>query len=181
MAQSSHGYDVLLGTGWRPGEEYFMVQGDAGCFEDEMKIAKTMVSTVLALAALAAFGWYFLSSLGSGRTDELAAVLVSAPPGYSVVELGEADPAAAAAELEALVARPGAGKVGVRFERRGAAVFWLADVGGDVLEERSAGASGTRLQTEWRGGLRRRLAWARVHGDFDAPGLPLPESRNLYH
>lgn len=146
-----------------------------------MKLARLFLSSALVLAALAAFGWYFLASLDSGRPDGLAGVLVTAPPEYSVVELGEADPAAAAAELEALVARPGTGKVGVRFERRGAAVFWLADVGGDVLEERSAGASGTRLRTEWRGGLRQRLAWARAHGDFNAPGLPPPESWNLYH
>lgn len=146
-----------------------------------MKILKVLLSTLLVLAAVAAFGWFFLSQLGSGRQDELAAVVVSAPPGYTVVERGEIPATAAAAVLEEQVTRPGAGKVGVRFERQGAVVYWLADVGGDVLEERSAGASGTRLQTLWRGGLRARLAWARSHGDFSAPGLPPPESRNLYH
>jgi hypothetical protein len=90
-------------------------------------------------------------------------------------------PAAAAAELEAQVLRPDADKVGVRFERQGAAVYWLADVKGDVLEERSAGASGTRLQTVWHGGVRERLRWARGHGDFDVPGLPPSERKNLYH
>jgi hypothetical protein len=57
----------------------------------------------------------------------------------------------------------------------------LADLRGDVLEERSAGASGTRLQTLWTGNVRERLRWARDHGDFDAPGLPPPERKNLYH
>jgi hypothetical protein len=62
-----------------------------------------------------------------------------------------------------------------------AEVYWLADPGSDVLEERSAGASGTRLQTVWQGGLRARLNWARTHGSFDAPGLPTGERKNLYH
>lgn len=146
-----------------------------------MKILKIVVFTVLVLAAVVAFGWFFLSQLGSGRPDELAAVVVTAPPGYAVVERGEIPPTAAAAALEEQVLRPGAGKVGVRFERQGAVVYWLADVEGDVLEERTAGSSGTRLQTQWRGGLRARLAWAHSHGTFSAPGLPPPESRNLYH
>lgn len=146
-----------------------------------MKLAKLLLYTILLLAALAAFGWYFLASLGSGRPDELAAVVMTAPPGYSIVERGELAPSAAAAELEALSARQGGGKVGVRFERQGEVVYWLADVGGDILEERSAGASGTRLQTQWQGGLRQRLAWARSHGDFNVPGLPPPVSKNLYH
>lgn len=146
-----------------------------------MRILKPLLFTVLILAAVVAFGWFFLSQLGSGRPDELAAVVVTAPPEYTVVERGEIPPTAAAAALEEQALRPGAGKVGVRFERQGAVVYWLADVDGDVLEERTAGASGTRLQTQWRGGLRARLAWARSHGDFSAPGLPPPESRNLYH
>jgi hypothetical protein len=83
--------------------------------------------------------------------------------------------------LEEQVSRPGGGKVGVRFQRQGAVVYWLADVKGDVLEELAAGASGTRVQTQWRGELPARLAWARSHGDFNVPGLPAPESKNLYH
>ena len=146
-----------------------------------MKIAKAVAVTLLALAALVAFGRFFLSQLGMGRTDELAAVVIAPPPGYAVVERGELSPAAAAAELEAQALRPGAGKVGVRFEREGSVVYWLADPGGDLLEERTAGASGTRLQTVWHGGLRARLAWARTHGNFDVPGLPPRESKNLYH
>jgi hypothetical protein len=146
-----------------------------------MKILKILLFTLLGLAAVVAFGRFFLSHLGSGRPEELAAVVVTAPPGYAVVERGEIPATAAAATLEEQALRPGADKVGVRFERQGAVVYWLADVSGDVLEERSAGASGTRLQTQWRGGLRARLAWARSHGDFSAPGLPPPESKNLYH
>jgi hypothetical protein len=146
-----------------------------------MKILKILLFLLFCLVAAVAFGKFFLSELGSQRPEEPAAVLMTAPPGYTVVELGKIPATDAAAVLEKQALRPGAGKVGVRFERQGAAVYWLADVSGDVLEELAAGASGTRVQTQWRGELRARLAWARSHGDFSAPGLPAPESKNLYH
>ncbi|HEX6864875.1 MAG TPA: hypothetical protein VF414_18735 [Thermoanaerobaculia bacterium] len=144
-----------------------------------MKLLKGLLYTVLLLGALAAFGWYFVSQLGSGPADELAGVMLAPPPGYAVVERGELTPAAAAAELEAQVRR--AGKTGLRFQRGGSEVYWLADVEGDFLEERSAGPGGTRLQTVWKGRIRERLTWARSHGDFTVPGLPPPERKNLYH
>jgi hypothetical protein len=148
-----------------------------------MKLLRGALYAVALVGALAAFGWFFVSQLGSGsgRSDELAGVLLSPPPGYAIVERGELSASAAAAELEAHTLRPGAGKVGLHFQRQGAEVYWLADSGEDLLEERSAAASGTRLQTVWRGGIRERLSWARAHGNFDAPGLPPAERKNLYH
>jgi hypothetical protein len=147
-----------------------------------MKPLKVVLYVFFLLGALAAFGWFFVSQLGSSeRTNEPAGVLLSAPPNYDVVERGELSLTAAAAELEAQVLRAGSGEVALHFKRQGAEVYWLADPGADILEERSAGASGTRLQTVWRGGLRERLSWARTHGNFDAPGLPAGERTNLYH
>src|SRR5215210_2936495 len=148
-----------------------------------MKLLKGALYAVLVLGALAAFGWFFVSQLstGPGRSDELSGVLLSPPPGFAIVERGELPASAAAAELEAQALRPGAGKVGLHFKSQGAEVYWLADPTADLLEERSAGASGTRLQTTWHGGLRERLSWAKTHGTFDAPGLPAGERKNLYH
>ena len=150
-----------------------------------MKTLKTVLYAVVILGAVVAFGWFFVSQLSpggsGGRTDELAGVLLSPPPGYAIVERGELAPTAAAAELQSQALQPDAGKVGVKFQRQGAVVYWLADVPGDQLEERAAGSSGTRLQTVWQGGLRDRLSWARDHGDFAAPGLPPGEKKNLYH
>ncbi len=147
-----------------------------------MKIAKALLYTIVILGAVVAFGWFFVSQLGSGgRSDEPAGVMLSPPPGYSIVERGEISPSAAAAELESQTSSSVSGKVGIRFQRQGSTVYWLADVPGDRIEERAAGASGTRLQTTWSGGLRQRLSWAREHGDFSAPGLPPPERKNLYH
>jgi hypothetical protein len=147
-----------------------------------MKLLKGALYTVVVLGAVAGFGWFFLSQLstGGGRSGELAGVLLAPPPGYALTERGELAPSAAAAELETqTLRRPG--KVGLHFKRQGAEVFWLADPGAGLLEERAAGPGGTRLQTVWQGGLRERLSWARTHGTFDSPGLPAGERKNLYH
>ena len=91
-------------------------------------------------------------------------------------------PAEAALQLAALLdAQPR--RVALRFLRAGGgAVYWLADPAADLLEERAAGASGTRVQTVWPGHLHDRLRWAQAHGgDPAAPGLPLAERHNLYH
>ena len=147
-----------------------------------MKAAKALGAVLLALLALYGFGRFFFSQLGAPRAAQPAGVIQSAPPGFEVVDRGELAPVAAAAALEAMVAaRPAGSKVGVRFRHAGADVYWLADTAADTLEERTAGASGTRVQTVWSGGLRTRLQWARTHGDPSAPGLPKAESRNLYH
>ncbi|HEX3553072.1 MAG TPA: hypothetical protein VIA62_07580 [Thermoanaerobaculia bacterium] len=152
-----------------------------------MKTAKTILYAVVILGAIVAFGWFFVSQLSSGASGTsggsggLAGVILSPPEGYAIVERGELPPTEAAAELQSQALQPGAGKVGVKFQRQGAVVYWLADVPGDLLEERAAGSSGTRLQTVWQGGLRDRLSWARDHGDFSAPGLPPGEKKNLYH
>ena len=144
-----------------------------------MKLLKGLLYAVLILGALAAFGWYFVSQLGSRPTGELAGVMLAPPPDYVIVERGELTPAAAAAELETQIQH--GVKVGVHFQRGGSEVYWLADVEGDLLEERSAGPGGTRLQTVWTGRIHERLTWARSHGDFTVPGLPPPDRKNLYH
>ncbi len=70
----------------------------------------------------------------------------------------------------------------MRFDWAGSSVYWLADARADRLEERAAGASGTRVQTVWPGHLLERLDWARQHGgDPAAPGLLAAERHNLYH
>jgi hypothetical protein len=147
-----------------------------------MKILKTTLYVLVIAGAVGGFGWFFVSQLGAGRpADGLAGVLLTPPPGYAIAERGELAPTAAAADLESLIQGRQGGKVGLRFQRAGATVYWLADVPGDALEELASGASGTRLRTVWRGHLRERLGWARGHGDFSAPGLPTGEQTNLYH
>jgi hypothetical protein len=150
-----------------------------------MKVAKGAAAVLICLLALWGFGRFFVSQLGGSRAAGPAGVIVTAPPGFDVVETtgrGELTPAAAADALLGLVrARPAGSKVGVHFRHAGADLYWLADTAAGSLEERAAGASGTRTQTVWSGHLVERLQWARAAGDPAAPGLPAPERRNLYH
>ncbi len=132
----------------------------------------------------ALFVRFFLTQLGPGGASgasELAAVVAAPPPGFEIFDLGSAPPARAASELASrLAARPG--KIGIRFSTPRATLYWLADPARDTLEERAAGAAGTRLATLWSGQVRRRLEWAATHdGDLSAPGLAPPERKNLYH
>jgi hypothetical protein len=152
-----------------------------------VKIAKTLAAIALGVLALFAFGRFFLGQLGGSRGPEPAGIVDGPPPGYEVVERGAIPPAEAAAQLASLLSdprqRPEPRQVAVRFDRAGGgSVYWLADSRADRLEERSAGASGTRVQTVWPGHLADRLRWAQAHGgDPAAPGLPPPERHNLYH
>jgi len=147
-----------------------------------MKTAKVLGAVLLGLLALWGFGRFFLSQMGRPRAPQPAGVLSTAPPGFQIAEHGELTPAAAADALQAVVSAAGpGGKVGIRFQQRGADVYWLADTGADSLEERLAGASGTRVQTIWHGHLAERLQWAHSHGDLSVPGLAEPERKNLYH
>jgi len=147
-----------------------------------MKIAKALGAVLLGALALYGFGRFFFAQLGTPRRQEPAGVIQSAPPGFHIVDRGALSPAAAADVLQGLVlARPPGSKVGIKFRHAGAEVYWLADTAADTLEERTAGASGTRVQTIWHGRLVERLNWARMHGDPAPPGFPPPERKNLYH
>jgi len=128
-----------------------------------------------------AFVRFFLAQIGPGQTSDLAAVVAAPPPGFEILDLGSVPTARAARELASrLAARPG--RIGIRFSTPRATLYWLADPDRDTLEERAAGAAGTRLATLWSGQIRRRLDWAASHdGDLSTPGLAPPERRNLYH
>ncbi len=147
-----------------------------------MRAGRVILGTVAALAALFVFGRFFLAQLATApQRQELAGVVAAPPPGFAIEPHGALAPEAAATALADLTAaRPGR-PVGVRFELSSDTLYWLVDPQQERIEERRAGAAGTRTATVWQGGVGARLAWARVHGDFAAPGLPAPERRNLYH
>src|SRR4051812_37548177 len=137
-----------------------------------MKSLKVLLYVLVIAGAVVAFGWFFVSQLGTGRTDDrLAGVVLSPPPGYAIAEHGELAPTIAAAELADQIQRPPVGKVGIRFQHAGGTVYWLADVPGDFLEELSSGPSGTRLQTVWRGGHPEGVGWGRGDGGLAAAGV----------
>jgi hypothetical protein len=149
--------------------------------------AKAAATTLVLGAALFGFWRFFLAELGGGEAPAARppAVIFSAPPGYDTVTAGDLTREAAAARLAALVAeRPSADRLALHFTAAGAEIYWLVDrrdPAAPLLIERAAGASGTRLETTWTGGLEPRLAWAARHGGFDVPGRAPGTSRNLYH
>lgn len=151
-----------------------------------MKALKILFGALFAIAVVYGFVRFFASELTSGSPSaEPPAVIFSAPAGYEMVEAGETSRAGAARRLAgALADRLEAPRLGIHFSAGGAEIYWLVDRGDPAapqLIERSAGPTGTRLETTWTGALDERLSWAAEHGDFDAPGLPHGESRNLYH
>jgi hypothetical protein len=149
-----------------------------------MKAVKLGLVIACALGVLYALGRSFVSALGEApRAAGPQAVLFSAPAGYAIEQGGELSRAEAATRLErALGSAGGEGGSGIHFTSGGSEIYWLVDRGEPQrLVERVAGANGTRIETEFRGDLAKRLAWAAEHGSFDAPGTSAGESRNLYH
>jgi hypothetical protein len=151
-----------------------------------VKAARILLPALLVLGAVAALGWFFLGQLGgTPRAEGPPGVLLSAPPDFTIEDLGETGRPAAARSLSDLLARhPGEPKLGVHFRSGAYELYWLVDraaAQGPLLIERSAGPGGTRLETEWRSGLNERLAWGEAHGDFEAPGLAGGQRKNLYH
>jgi hypothetical protein len=142
---------------------------------------KIILWTVVCLLLAYGFVRFFMAQLDQGRNSGPAAIVMAPPPGFEIFDRGQMARARAARELASLLsARPG--KLGIRFSTPGATLYWLVDPAADSLEERTAGAAGTRLATTWSGQVRRRLDWAATHdGDLSPPDLPAPERRNLYH
>jgi hypothetical protein len=58
-----------------------------------MKTLKVLLYILVIGAAVAGFGWFFVSQLSTGAPpDRLAGVLLSPPPGYAIAERGEMAP-----------------------------------------------------------------------------------------
>ncbi len=135
----------------------------------------------LLVAGIYAAGRVYLQSLGP-TVREGASVTKPVPLGTTVVDRGEATDADAARALAAAVtAHPGTRRIAVSYLREGTRVHVMADFPGGSVERWAAGPGGTLVDTVWPTEVSARLRWAAEHGDFDAPGLPPPASRNLYH
>lgn len=148
-----------------------------------MKILKGFLGLVLLVLAVVWVGRSFLASLGNvPAPSQPAAVVHSAPPEFSVEELGATTPREAAQALRARLDRhPDVRRLGVHFTHQGTDRYWLVDLDEGKIEERAASGGKTRTRTSWYGGLEKRLAWGVEHGTFSEPGSARPESENLYH
>ena len=141
-------------------------------------MSKKLIPIVFVVAA-AALIWAVFAGLETnpeGR-DEATAIIMRAPDGFDVDDLGEAGLAFAATEL----ARRGGDRPGVEFTDGGDRVILLVDRGADRVVELRAARSGTIVEKSWPGPVDARLAWVAEHGRLDAPDLDPPTGKNLYH
>jgi len=147
------------------------------------KIASRTVAIATALLLGGGLAWVFLSQVGGAGRDEAAAVVLSAPPEFLVVNVGRLELKDMAGELADLAARePAKRKVGIDGSTPdGSHVILLFDRDADLIDQRVAGTNGTRIQTIWPGRGLDRLERVRATGSFDGPGLAPGEKKNLYH
>jgi hypothetical protein len=135
--------------------------------------------TLVGLAVGGGIFWVMVSELQrapSGR-DEPPAVILRAPEGFVVEPLGASTFEAAAGALN----RAAGDRVGIEFSDGGDTVILLADRGEQKITEMRAARTGTLVERTWSGEVDRRLAWAVDNGNLEAPGLPPPTGKNLYH
>jgi len=142
-------------------------------------VVRPLLTVGISLAVLGGIVWAVVAELETQPTarDEPPAIVLRAPEGFDVKQLGEASLPAVAAELRA---DPN-GRVGVEFFDDGDHIVLLADREDQRVVEMRASRSGTIVERVWPEEVDRRLDWAIEHGSLDAPGLPPAIGKNLYH
>ena len=140
---------------------------------------RRLLTIVASLAVLGGIIWAVVAELETQPTarDEPPAIVLRAPDGFDVKRLGGASLAAAAAGLRE---NPSV-RAGVKYSENGDDIILLADRERQRLVEMRASRSGTIVERVWPEEVDRRLAWAIEYGNMDAPGLPPPSGKNLYH
>ena len=140
---------------------------------------RRFVTAVAGLAVLAGIGWAVIAELETQPTsrDEPPAIVMRAPEGFNVKQLGDASLAVAAAELRA----DPSSRAGVEYSDDGDAVILLADREEQRVVEMRASRSGTIVERVWPKEVDRRLDWAIQNGKLEVPGLAPATGKNLYH
>ena len=141
-------------------------------------MTKKLIPIVFVVAATVLIWAVFagLETRPEGR-DEATAIIMRAPDGFDVDDLGTAGMSFAVSEL----ARRNEPRPGVEFTDGGDRVILLIDREGDRVIELRAARTGTIVERNWPGPVNERLAWAADHGRLDAPGLGPATGKNLYH
>lgn len=137
------------------------------------------MTAAVCVAVVAGIAWAVIAELETQPTprEEPAAIVLRAPDGFDVNELGVASLEAAATALRAHSGL----RAGVEYSDNGDRIILLADRDGQRLVEMRASRSGTIVERVWPEEVDRRLDWAVEHGTLDAPGLPTATGKNLYH
>jgi len=142
-------------------------------------VVRTLLTAGACLVVLGGIVWAVIAELETQPTarDETPAIVLRAPEGFDVKQLGEVSLAAASAELRS---SPSV-RAGVRYSDEGDHIILLADRENQRVVEMRASRSGTIVERVWPEEVERRLVWAIEHGSLDAPGLPPATGKNLYH
>jgi len=141
-------------------------------------MTRKLIPIVFAVVA-AGLIWAVIAGLETrpAARNEATAVILRAPDGYDVDDLGEVGLAFAASEL---VLENGTHQ-GVEFNDKGDRVILLADRDLDLIKELRASGTGTIVERTWPGPVEERLSWAAANGNLEAPGLAPATGKNLYH
>jgi hypothetical protein len=128
----------------------------------------------------------FRSQLGIPKRYEIGAVSFHSTADYLIIDSLQAGSPLSVQQTATLLenmiqSNPEKKKVGISFKRTGATVTLLVDLEKDILEEQYSGASGTQLQTIWKGNAFERIRWGTKNDNFEPPGFSLPGKKNLYH
>ena len=142
-------------------------------------MVRALLTAGACLAVLGGIVWAVIAELETQPTarDEPPAIVLRAPKGFDVKQLGDASLAAASAELRS---SPSV-RAGVGYSDEGDHIILLADRENQRVVEMRASRSGTIVERVWPEEVDRRLDWAIEHGNLDAPGLPRATGKNLYH
>lgn len=137
---------------------------------------------ILVLIGVAVFGsimWMMVGELetGPGERDEAPAIIMRPPEGFAVEVMGVSSIDAVAAAL----GQKSGSRLGIEYSEDGDRVILLADRTDQKIIEMRASRTGTIVERIWRGEVDQRLLWAAQNGNLDAPGLPPPTGKNLYH
>ena len=140
---------------------------------------KRFIYIAAGLAIVGGILWSMVASLEEGPSgrDEPPAVIMRAPEGFSVREMGAETFETVAAELR----QDKGAQVGIEFSHDGDTVILLADRVGQQVVEMRASRTGTLVERTWSGEVDQRLEWAADNGNLDAPGLSPATGKNLYH
>lgn len=141
-------------------------------------MTKKLIPIVFVVVA-AGLIWAAIAGLETGPAarTEATAVILRAPDGFEVDDLGDVGVAEAATALS----RRSGGRPGVDFTDGGDRIILLVDRGADRIIELRASQTGTIVERSWPGSVDERLGWASEHGRLDAPGLETATGKNLYH
>lgn len=128
----------------------------------------------------------FINTVGGGKSDYNSAVKLQAPPGFLVIRSSISPEKAensliAEIIIQTRLKNPSQEKIAVEFKNNDVISIFMIDFVRDVMQKRIENASGTIVESTWRGAVGRRIDLGMKTGYFSGEGLSDSENKNLYH